>query len=119
MVHGLEIFIVSEKQTLLDAIENKVPAKLDSRMWADGYTVTQGIMPNLPSEDPVTAGKKFIRVRIAFNETADRQTIMDWMKTKAQGVKANILKGSYIAYHRCDHKTKEDGCDSPTILWSR
>ena len=119
MIYALEVFVVSENQAILDAIENKVPAKLDSRIWANEYRVKQGVSPTLPSEPSETAGKKFVRVRVRFNETADRLTILNWMKTKAQNVQADILSGSYVAYHACDHKTKEDGCNPSTILWSK
>lgn len=119
MVHNLEILIISESQTLLDAIEQKVPAKLDGRMWADEYTVVQGVFPTLPSEPSEIRGKKFVRVRIHFNETADRQAIMNWMKTKVQSVLGKILKGSEITYHECDHKTRGDGCGPTKVLWSK
>lgn len=112
MIYSLDIRVVSNNQTILDAIENKVPAKLDNKMWAEEYEVTQGLNND---------GNKCIDIMVRFNEDAERQTILNWMKTKAQNVQADILTGSYVAKHRCDHDlgNGRTGCGPKTIIWSK
>ena len=107
MIYSLDILILSNNQTLLDAIKDKVPDKLDDIIWSDDYSI-----------DDVENG---VSIMVRFNEEAERQTVLNWMKTKAQQVKDDILLGSYVAYHLCDHDLGDGqvGCTPPTTLWSK
>lgn len=111
MIYSLDIYIVCNNQAILDAIENKVPAKLDSQIWPDDYSVNQGV-----DEE----NNKFIQIMVRFRDIANRQVVLNWMKTKAQNIQAEILPGSYVGYHLCDHnKDGQPGCGETIKLWSK
>lgn len=112
MIYSLDTVVVCNNQTILDAIKNKVPAKLDNQIWADEYTVSQGTSEN---------GDSQVSIMVRFKEDVKRQAILTWIKNKAQAVQAEILEGSYIGYHLCDHDLGNGkiGCTPRTILWSK
>ena len=109
MKHSLDIKIVCNDQTIIDAIKAKVPAKLDSKVWSDGYDF----------DESVDDGNKQLRAMVRFNLDTDRQVAWTWIRDKAEQVKADLLAGSYVRLHTCYHdETPQKGCVE-TLIWSK
>ena len=95
MKHSLDFYIVCNNDTILNAIETKLPVKLDGKVWADGYNMGRGIDFD---------GNKFIRGNIRFNAEIDRTTILNQIKNSiTPTIASQILAGSYLAKHACNH----------------
>ena len=114
MKYALEFNIICNDQAVLDWIKANFPAKLDGKVWADGYDINEGVV--------FMGTDKCITGVIRFNGLADRDNIRDAIKTKVQSsdVKAKLLKGSYINIHACNHDEvgKVTACTSIPI-WSK
>ena len=109
MTYSLDLYIICNDQTVIDAIKAKVPLKVDSSVWAEDYTLSE-----IVQED----GNKALKVSVRFNESSKRQVALDWIKTKAQQVAGQILPGSWVGYHECPHDEKKR-CGQITKLWSK
>lgn len=109
-VYSLDIHLITNNTTIINAVSAAVPAKLDARMWADEYTLGTGT-----NED----GDNFINIMVRFNEDAERTTVWNWMKSKRDQVVGQLLTGSFIRLHTCYHdETPVKGCVE-TNLWSK
>ena len=102
---------VAGNQAIIDAIKTKIPAKLDSKMWAEGYSINQGTDPN---------GNEVLTIEVRFYDEAHRTTALNWIKNKAGQVAGQLLDGSYVGYHSCDHdETVRTGCSPITKVWEK
>ena len=113
MKYALEFNIVCNDQTVLDWIKTNVPAKLDGKVWAQEYTLSEGII--------FMGTDKYISGHIPFNSQIDRDSIRDAIKTKVQssGVKAKILSG-LINIHACNHdETGQVMACTSIPVWSK
>lgn len=110
MKHSLDAHIITNTTSILDWIESNVPSKLDSTVWANQYDIGRGIDID---------GNNYISLMIRFNNIPDRQVIMDKLQTKAQQVVGQLLTGSYLRLHTCDHDLEQrTGCVE-TYIWRK
>ena len=111
MKHSLDFHIVCNNDTILDGIETKLPAKLDGKVWADGYDF---------SRDVNMDGNKFVSGFIRFNVEVDRQTILNQIKDSiTPSIKSQILTGSFLAWHTCNHDEAGVVACVQTKIWSK
>ena len=111
MKHSLDFLIICNNDAILDGIETKLPAKLDGKVWADGYDLSRGVGMD---------GNKFVSGCIRFNVEVDRETILNQIKNSiTPTIKSQILTGSWLAWHSCNHD--EAGVVSCTLtkIWSK
>ena len=114
MKSALEINIICNDQTVLDWIKANIPAKLDNKVWAEEYTLSEGTI--------FMGVDKYISGHIPFNLQINRDNIRDAIKTKVQssGVKVKILTGSYVNIHACNHdETGQVTACTSIPVWSK
>lgn len=110
MKYALGLYIVSNDQVLLDALEAKIPAKLDSKLWEKEYIVNR-----VTNED----GNGSLVVKVRFNLQADRTTALNWLASKAETEKIKTMSGSKVTKHKCYHdETPRQSCSEITV-WSK
>ena len=111
MKHSLDFHILCNDDKILDAIETKLPVKLDGKVWASGYAMERGI---------TFEGNKFIAGNIRFNIEIDRQTVLNNVKDSiTPTIKAQILTGSYLAIHACNHDESGVVACTSIPVWSK
>lgn len=113
--HCLQVILITDNTDILDATEDKINGVLASKLWANEYKVKRGVFKVIgePSHP-------LLDIDVRFNVDTDMQTIKDWMKTKAQNVVGDLLGGSYIQVHVCNHDNNANtGCPQPTTVWSK
>lgn len=111
MLYCLEAKIITNNPDIITVIKNKIPDRLDSKMWVDDYDIGEGTDAD---------GNKMVYIEVRFKLDADRQATLNWIKDKAQNVVGQLLAGSYLSYHLCDHnEVVKNGCSKPIILWSK
>lgn len=112
MKYSLDIYIVTNNQLILDTIKTNIPSKLDTIIWANEYTAELGID---------LRGNKYVNATIRFNDMPNRKIIRDKIQDRlTPTVLSQILKGSYIRLHTCNHddRNKTTGCIE-TEIWSK
>ena len=111
MKFSLDFYIVCNNDAILDGIMQKVPSKLDGKVWQEGYDFYRGI---------TFEGNKCLSGSIRFNAKIDRQTIFDNIKNSVTpAILSQILTGSFINIHSCNHdESSVMGCVS-TRVWSK
>lgn len=92
MIHSLDINILTNNQGLLNAVNNQLPTKTDSRIWDSEYVLHEG------EED----GIKYIRGHIRFHNDNDRLGVVTALRGLSGMIHA-CEEGSYLKGHNCYH----------------
>ncbi|MEK9207894.1 MAG: hypothetical protein AAB922_05395, partial [Patescibacteria group bacterium] len=108
---SLDFYIVCNNNVILNGIQTKLPAKLDGKVWADGYDFACGFD---------MSGNKFVSGSIRFNVEVDRQTILNQIKDSiTPTIASQILTGSWLSWHSCNHDEASVIACTQTKIWSK
>ena len=111
MKHSLDFHIVCNNDNILNGIEAKLPAKLDGKVWANGYDLSRSVGMD---------GNKFVSGNIRFNVEVDRQTVLTQIKDSiTPTIQSQILSGSWLAWHSCNHDETGVIACTQTKIWSK
>jgi len=107
MKHSLDLRIVCNDKTTLDAIAAALPGVDDARMWAEQY--------NAPTQLVDENGDFVLSGMMRFNEDVDRAGVEDSVQGIA-GMFALCEPGSYLRLHTCHHdETPPKPCEVTTL----
>mgnify|MGYP001589295623 FL=1 len=106
MKHSLDINIISDKQSVLDAIRAALPLQSDSKVWGEEYSLAQ-ILP-MGSNIPALVGS------IRFNDGVDRDVVLSSIVDVA-GIFPQCEVGSCIWLHTCYHDKPLSPCTIEVI----
>jgi hypothetical protein len=88
------ISVISDNPALINAVENMLPHRLDSRLWdSDEYSVFK---------DTDTEGNEFINVSLFFNDFSERANFKAAMGG-INGFLQTALPGSFVKGSKCWH----------------
>lgn len=108
MVYCLSVRIVTDSQSVIDAIEVKVKARTDAQLWQDD--VDWAKMTYADSN-----GHLVLYGEMRFLEEAEMDTSLTWMKNETNTYEALLISaegeepGSYVEAHTCDHRKLFEG----------
>ena len=106
MKRALDINIISNKQSVLDAIKAALPLQSDSKVWGEEYSLAQ-ILP-MGSNIPALVGS------IRFNDGVDRDVVLNSVIDIA-GIFPQCEVGSYVRLHTCYHDKPLSPCTIEVI----
>jgi hypothetical protein len=112
MKYSLDVHVICNNQTIIDALKAKVPAKTDAQLWDVEYHKEEGTDID---------GNKFLSAEVRFNQEVDRTVAWNWLKNKVQeaGILPQILTGSYLRVHKCYHDEVPERACEITDVWSK
>ena len=106
-IFELNIYAISNNPEVHTKLRNKIPAKLDARVWADGYDVIESEAGGIPTTS----------ISVRFNQSADRTVILNQINALAE-FKPGCEIGSFIKKHKCYHD-EGLGCDPSVTIWEK
>lgn len=107
MKHSLDLMIVCNDKTTLDAITNALPSADDSRVWAEQYQA--------PVQSVDENGNAVLSGMVRFHEDIDRTDIEDAVQSVG-GMFSLCEPGSYLRLHDCYHDTTPPkSCEVTTL----
>lgn len=108
-LYETNILAISSNPEVHTDLRDKIPAKLDARVWADDYRIVSGIY--------LDSGIPYTYVSVRFNASADRTTILNQINALTE-FKTDCEIGSYIKKHKCFHDEGGD-CNPPVVIWRK
>lgn len=110
MVYSLDIYLLCNNSNTIGIIRSQIPNVIDSKLWSNEYTLASGV------EDD---GTRFLNVVLKFKAESERDLFLTWLKDKAGKYTSDMLLGSFISKHDCNHDEDSiTGCTS-NIVWSK
>ena len=108
-IYAIDILAISNDEPTLTRIKNKIPARLDAKMWDAEYQVQDII--------DIVSGAPAVNIQVRFNLAADRTAALNEINALSD-LKPNLLVGSFIGKHKCYH---DEGlpCSPLVKLWEK
>ena len=108
MIYGLQVRIVTDSQTLIDGIKDKIKAKVNAKLWQDDLAWLKDTLTD-------SNGHLVLVAEVKYLSQVDRDVTLDWLKAQASSFKSLLIgpegweEGSLLIATDCIHRKVFEG----------